>query len=169
MTAMTRREVLMTVLLFGLVPGLVGCPKKHLIKDDSIQPVPGVEESDEPSGRGKSYGAESALASVYFEFDSVALSDAAQERVAANAEWLKRHVRVEVRIGGHCDERGTTEFNLSLGQRRAAVVRDHLIHLGVPGGRITTISFGEEQPADPGHTEAAWSKSRRAEFLTREK
>ena len=169
MTVMRQRDVLMTVLLFGLVPGLVGCPKKKLIKDDSIQPVPGVEESDEPSGRGKTYGVESALGPVYFDFDSAALSDEAQERLAANANWLKRHAGVELQVGGHCDERGTTEYNLSLGQKRATVIRDNLVHLGISGGRITTISFGEEQPADPGHTDAAWSKNRRAEFLTREK
>jgi len=67
-------------------------------------------------------------------------------------------------VEGHCDERGTQEYNMALGERRALAVRDYLINLGVPGQNLLTISYGEERPVDPGHNEAAWAKNRRAEF-----
>ena len=68
-------------------------------------------------------------------------------------------------VEGHCDERGTTEYNLALGERRATETKKYLVELGVPEGRIKTISYGEERPLDPGHTEAAWAKNRRAQFV----
>ena len=80
----------------------------------------------------------------------------------ANAEVLKKYPTWVITIEGHADERGTAEYNLALGERRASAVREYLVSLGVDSQRIRIVSYGEEQPADPGHTEAAWAKNRRA-------
>jgi peptidoglycan-associated lipoprotein len=82
----------------------------------------------------------------------------------ANADMIKKYPKVMIQIAGHCDERGTQQYNLALGERRALAVRDYLIQLGIPGAQLATISFGKEQPADPGKGEAAYAKNRRAEF-----
>lgn len=105
------------------------------------------------------------LRTVYFAYDSAELSDETRAALRANAEWLNANRKYRIRVEGHCDERGTVEYNLALGQRRADAARDYLVHLGVDPGRLTTISYGEERPADPGHGEDAWSKNRRAEFV----
>lgn len=101
---------------------------------------------------------------VYFDYDSYALRPDALEVLRRNAEKLKQIPGVIVQIEGHCDERGTQEYNLALGERRALAVREHLMRLGISGDRMVTISYGEEDPADPGHTESAWSLNRRSEF-----
>lgn len=104
------------------------------------------------------------LQTVYFAFDSSALSTEAMATLRSNAEKIKQVPGVIIQVAGHCDERGTQEYNLALGERRALAVREHLINLGVPGNRIITISYGKEQPAVPGNNEAAWAMNRRAEF-----
>lgn len=107
---------------------------------------------------------ESGLKTVYFDFDSSSLRPDALAVLRENAEKLKQVPNVIVQIAGHCDERGTQEYNLALGERRALSVRDHLIQLGISGDRLITISYGEEDPAAMGHNEAAWSMNRRVEF-----
>jgi peptidoglycan-associated lipoprotein len=99
---------------------------------------------------------------VYFDLDKSDIRADAQPILAAQAQWLSRYASVMVRIEGNCDERGTREYNFALGARRAATVRQFLIDHGVAGGRITTISYGKEQPIDPGHDEDAWAKDRNA-------
>ena len=101
---------------------------------------------------------------VYFEFNRSALTASTIATLDRNAEILKRNARVRVRIEGHCDERGTVEYNLALGDRRAAAVRDHLVARGVDRARLETVSFGEERPQDGSGNEAAWARNRRAEF-----
>lgn len=105
-----------------------------------------------------------SLATVFFDYDSPALGDEALRILETNARWLQSHPGVRVVIEGHCDERGTLEYNLGLGARRAAAVRDHLIRLGVAALRLETVSYGEERPAADGHEETSWSQNRRAEF-----
>lgn len=105
-----------------------------------------------------------ALRPIYFGYDSSNLDSAALADAQAAAELLKTDPTAIVQIEGHCDERGTQEYNLALGERRAQAVRDHLRTLGVSGDRIVTISFGEESPAASGSSEAAWAKNRRCEF-----
>jgi peptidoglycan-associated lipoprotein len=104
------------------------------------------------------------LQTIYFDLDKHDLSDTARSTLRTNAEWLKAHANWKVVVEGHCDERGTTEYNLELGSRRSRAVRDYLISLGIPESRFRTVSYGEERPASQGHDEAAWSKNRRAEF-----
>ncbi|TBR18016.1 peptidoglycan-associated lipoprotein Pal [bacterium] len=112
---------------------------------------------------GKEFVATADLPAVRFDYDATTVDEAARPVLHANAEYLKQHPDFEVLVEGHCDERGTTEYNLALGQRRAKTVRDYYIRLGVPGAKIATISFGEERPACPNQTETCWSENRRAE------
>jgi peptidoglycan-associated lipoprotein len=101
---------------------------------------------------------------VKFDFDSHALRPDALGILKDNADKIKKTPGAIVLIEGHCDERGTQEYNVTLGDRRALAVREYLIKLGVSGDRLITVSYGEEDPVDPGHNEAAWSKNRRCEF-----
>ena len=104
------------------------------------------------------------LATVYFAYNSNELDDAGKATLQANAAWLKAHPKHTVEVGGHCDERGSIGYNIALGDRRATAVKDYLVGLGVNGVSLIAISYGEEQPLDPAHNEAAWAKNRRAQF-----
>ncbi len=100
---------------------------------------------------------------IHFEFDSAILTPDAQELLKTKAEWL-HNSNVKSTIEGHCDDRGTLEYNLALGERRALSAKSFLVDLGIPASRLTTISYGEERPVDPGQNEAAWAKNRRSHF-----
>lgn len=102
---------------------------------------------------------------VHFAFDSSFLDQEAERILAQKASWLLDNANVRVQIEGHCDERGTSAYNLALGERRANAVQQYLTVLGIAADRLSTISYGEEQPLDPGHDEAAWSRNRRAHFV----
>lgn len=104
------------------------------------------------------------LRDVNFAFDSAELTPSTREVLRHNAEWLKENPEASVVIEGHCDERGTREYNLALGQRRAQSVYDFMRSLGIQASRMDTVSYGEDQPLDPRSTEAAWEKNRRAHF-----
>ena len=97
---------------------------------------------------------------VYFDFDMYDIRSDAMPVLDAQAAWLTRWSSVQIRIEGNCDERGTREYNLALGARRANAVRDYLISRGVPASRITTLSWGKEKPIDPGSNEDAWARNR---------
>ncbi|MDO3378183.1 peptidoglycan-associated lipoprotein Pal [Geoalkalibacter halelectricus] len=105
-----------------------------------------------------------ALERVHFEFDAYTLSSRAQEILTRNAAYLRANPEVKVLIEGHTDERGSDEYNLALGERRAQAVRNFLISLGIAPERLSVISYGEELPMDPASNEEAWAKNRRAEF-----
>jgi peptidoglycan-associated lipoprotein len=102
---------------------------------------------------------------IYFEFDQHILSDTAKQNLAKKGQWLKDYPSAKALIEGHCDERGSAEYNLALGQKRADAAMQYLVSLGINANRISTISFGKEKPLDPGHTEEAWAKNRRAHFV----
>ena len=104
-------------------------------------------------------------ADIYFEFDSVRLSPEAQEILAQKALWLRANKAVSVTIEGHCDNRGTNEYNLALGEGRAQSAKAYLVDLGIDGSRLITISYGEERPIDRAENEEAWARNRRASFL----
>ncbi len=107
------------------------------------------------------------LEDVFFEFDKFTIQDMYKEILADNADMLMENPDANLLIEGHCDERGTNEYNLSLGEKRAKAVMDFYIAYGVGAGRLTIISYGEEKPFDPGHNEAAWAKNRRAHMVVR--
>lgn len=102
---------------------------------------------------------------VYFDFDSSALLPMAQAVLEKKAEWLRNNPGGSVVIEGHCDERGTSEYNLALGDRRAKSVEAFLVDLGVSASRLITLSYGEERPIDSGRNEEAWAKNRRVHFI----
>lgn len=105
------------------------------------------------------------IGDVYFDFDKSDLRTEARERLAQNAEWLREHPELLVTIEGHCDERGTNEYNLALGQRRAESAKGYVVSLGIEDGRLRTISYGEERPVCTESDEACWQRNRRAHFV----
>jgi len=108
---------------------------------------------------------DSPLQPVFFDYDSSDVNDAGRAVLQANAAVLKKYSSWVVTIEGHCDERGTKEYNLALGERRAVAARTYLISLGLDANRLRTVSYGSEFPFDPGHDDAAWRKNRRAHFV----
>lgn len=104
------------------------------------------------------------LRDVNFAFDKYDLSEAAKATLQANANWLQANGSAKVQVEGHCDERGTNEYNMVLGMNRARASFDYLRSLGIAEGRMSTVSYGEELPLDPAHNEEAWAKNRRAHF-----
>jgi len=104
------------------------------------------------------------FARVHFDTDSATLDASTKAVLSANATIMQRHADLRLEVQGHCDERGTTDYNLALGQRRAKAVRDYLVGAGVAPSRVQTVSLGEERPLANGHGEVAWAENRRAEF-----
>lgn len=164
-----------------------GCAKKELVKEEApaptvSQPVeapatakPEVKEEvvSEPALKEAAPMAEESatagqsmisLDNIYFDFDSYVLSSQARETLSRNANLMQKNGSVTVQIAGNCDERGSDEYNLALGEKRAKAAMDYLVTLGVPAANLSTISYGKEKPVDQGHDEAAWAKNRRDEF-----
>lgn len=148
---------------------LTGCPPKKQIKEET-PPTPTEDTqktSDEPSLRGKDYQDVSELKAVFFETDQSTLSSDARSVLQGNYTVLKTKADWEILVEGHCDERGTTEYNLGLGQRRAASVRQYYMSLGLSGSRIATISYGKENPTCSEASEGCWAKNRRGQTKAR--
>jgi len=137
-------------------------PKEHGFEE--TREMPGTSLEDQDTALAK-LNAQHVLKSIPFDFDKADLRSDALERLKENAEWLKANSRYRVRIEGNCDDRGTVEYNLALGDRRAAVAKNYLTKAGIDASRIEIISYGEEHPVDPGHNEAAWAKNRRDDFV----
>jgi peptidoglycan-associated lipoprotein len=108
---------------------------------------------------------EAPLQMIHFDYDKYFIRDDAKPTLEANAEWLKKYDSAVILVEGHCDERGTEEYNLALGEKRAKSTLDYLTSLGISSDRIRTISYGKSLPLDPGHNEISWQKNRRAQFL----
>ena len=169
-----------------------GCAKQELVKkDDQLAPAataaapakvasaPARPAQQNPTGQPAAKQAatetvketkgpeqlELSLEKIYFSFDSNSLSDEARATLAKNAAFLKQNKGAAVRIEGNCDERGSDEYNLALGEKRAQAARRYLITMGTPAERLSIISYGKEKPADQGHSEEAWAKNRRDEFV----
>jgi peptidoglycan-associated lipoprotein len=129
-------------------------------KEALVQPEPAKENVT-----GAASALESELQKIYFNFDSDVLSEESRAILSKNAELLAKQPAVKLQIAGNCDERGSDEYNLALGERRAKAARDYLVNLGIQPDRLSVISYGEEKPVDPGHDEAAWAKNRRDDFV----
>lgn len=160
-------------ILVTLFLGLSSCSKKDVMSDE-----PAMVPSDEagaiatPGAGVESLGnagdagyAMSEMEVVYYGYDSYNLSDDARNALKKNANWMKENSSARIQIEGHCDERGTVEYNMALGDRRANAAKAYLVKMGVSASRIETISYGKERPADMGHNESAWAKNRRAVFV----
>ena len=131
----------------------------------SVPPEPVGRELDARVASLDEINKQSPLLPVFFEFDSAEVSAEGQASLGKNAEVLKQNATWVVSIEGHCDERGTAEYNLALGERRALAARTYLVSLGIAADRLRTVSYGKEFPFDPGHTETSWAKNRRAHFV----
>jgi len=141
-------------------------PPQRVAEDLPVPPQP-VAADDSLSGRSLDdvNGPNSPLKPAFFTLDNADLDDAAKAVVSANADLLRKYPTWMVTVEGHCDERGTAEYNLALGERRAVAVKTYLVSLGISPDRLRTVSYGKEFPFDPGHTEGAWSNNRRAQFV----
>jgi peptidoglycan-associated lipoprotein len=166
---------------FGAVALLVAllvlpaCSKKAAEEPPATTPPPSEQpasttpppaQPEEPSTPSAPPEAASWL-DVYYDFDSYAVNTEGRAALDGNARRMRDESAAQVTIEGHCDERGTTEYNLALGERRAAAARDYLVAAGIDGGRIEIISYGEERPFATGSDEASWAQNRRAHFVSR--
>jgi peptidoglycan-associated lipoprotein len=147
-----------------------GCAEKKAVvtegtAQDEAAPAQSAATTKEQSAKVEPAAtAETAVKDIFFEFDKSNISPDAREILKTNADFLLKNGNSKVVIEGHCDERGTAEYNMALGQRRAQETKNYLVNLGIKEPRIKTISYGEERPFDPGHDEDAWAKNRRAHF-----
>lgn len=171
---MTRAVRVAAVSMMIVAVAAAGCArKKHLLKDEARIDAPGAPVEDRLTGGGsldryrRGLGPEEGgvLKDVHFAYDSYALNAEARDVLAANAEWLKENPRASTEVEGHCDERGTIEYNLALGVRRAQAIKDYLVSLGVAASRLSTISYGEELPVCRDSGESCWARNRRVHFV----
>ena len=171
---MARSIRMAAVLMMVAAIAVTGCAKKKRISDESAiggTGGTGNEESLNESGslgrykRGLGPEEDGVLKDIHFAYDSYELDGSARDVLAANAEWLKENKRARTEIEGHCDERGTVEYNLALGAKRAKAVKDYLVSLGVGAERLTTISYGEELPLCRDAGEQCYARNRRVHFV----
>jgi peptidoglycan-associated lipoprotein len=164
-----------------------GCAKNDFVKKDEMVPPAAVTKQAQNSsakpvtdegqlnGRqakeerpsstiGSAGQLKDALGSIYFTLDSSDLDSSARETLASTYESLKQQPGIKIRVEGNCDERGSAEYNLALGEKRAKAARKYLTAMGIADSRLSTISYGKEKPVDPSHHEAAWKKNRRDDF-----
>jgi peptidoglycan-associated lipoprotein len=128
-------------------------------------PLPAISEDAIGNRSLEDLNRDSPFKPAFFGLDSAELDDAGRAIVSGNADIMKRYPTWVVTVEGHCDERGTAEYNLALGERRAVAVKTYLVALGISPDRVRTVSYGKEFPFDTGHTDSAWSKNRRAHFV----
>ena len=144
-------------------------PPEPVPETTTVPPEPKIGEDPLTGADLESINKNSPFQPVFFALDSSDVDQAGQQVLNANAEVLKKYPGWMITIEGHCDERGTAEYNLALGERRALAAKTYLVSLGVPADRLRTVSYGKEFPFDPGHDENAWSKNRRAHFVVTSK
>jgi peptidoglycan-associated lipoprotein len=182
---MTKKSLIITIfiLCFGLI--MIGCPKKTVMKEEpSVKKEEAAKAEAEvakekatkeqfekslvaektPGIEGQVFES-SLLKDIHFDFDRYDIRPSDAAILKENAALLNKFTNVKIQIEGHCDERGTVEYNLALGERRATSAKNYLVSLGIDSVRISTISYGEEKPLDPSHNEEAWAKNRRAHTL----
>jgi peptidoglycan-associated lipoprotein len=131
----------------------------------AVPPLPSIPDDAVKTASLDDLNKNSPFKPVYFQLDSADLDDAGRAVASANAEILKKNPTWVVTIEGHCDERGSAEYNLALGERRAQAARAFLISLGIAQNRVKTVSYGKEYPFDPGHSDTAWASNRRGHFV----
>ena len=189
---LAKRRLVGMIVCLTVAVALIGCSRKVVTTEDTLSQAPEGQTSSSGAGEGPGWREEDIAAGsgqdldspeefttadgvlmnrerfinadIFFEFDSSTLSAEAESILRAKAEWMRRNPSLTIVIEGHCDNRGTTEYNLALGERRAESVKGFLIDLGIADTRIRTISYGEERPLARGDNEAAWAKNRRAHF-----
>jgi peptidoglycan-associated lipoprotein len=182
---MKRFWIVLVVMVFVAV----GCAQKTTVKPEAEQPQkeqkaeemkaqkPSEAEMQKETAPEKAEvakseeegeeaaGLEGVFKDIHFDFDKYNVQPSYKSELESVAAWMTKHSDVKLSVEGHCDERGTNEYNLALGDRRAKSVKDYLVSLGVPSTRIETISYGEEKPLCTEHTEECWAKNRRVHFV----
>ncbi len=175
-------------LLLSITLLLSGCPKSADLggmeaismppttqseKEEKVKPATPIQELPTigaPSAQQPAMASrESPLKDIFFDFDKSTMRNDAKPNLNENLQWLNANPAEQITIEGHCDERGTAEYNLGLGERRAKAIRDYLVAAGIDAKRIKTVSFGKERPFVMGHDEAAWTWNRRAHFVVGER
>lgn len=180
----TRLSILCLALTLGAA---AGCAKKEVVKKEepltpaaattnsvTNKPVTAETASNRPNTEKTERDTllpitdaselKAALQEIYFDFDSSAISEQSKNTLTKNTRILMDEPSVSVKIEGHCDERGSAEYNLALGERRAQAAMKYLVTMGIPANRLSVISFGKEKPVAPGHDETSWAKNRRDAF-----
>jgi len=176
-----HRSLKIAAVLGAVLALAAGCKKKPpTTTPEAVPPPPGAVEVPPPtpapppsSAREASVlsedlqtlNAKGYLKDAFFDFDKADLREDARTALAADAQWLKQYASIKVLVEGHCDERGTEEYNLSLGQKRASSVKDYLTSLGVEGSRVNTVSYGKARPFCNDHDENCWQQNRRGHFV----
>lgn len=167
---LNRSVQLASVVVLSLVLG--ACSSKKKVEDASVtdttvtQAAPQIESTPMNfDAAGSDSGKISGLETVFFDYDKAALNSNSKKTIASNAQWLKANPKVNMQIEGHCDNRGSIEYNLSLGERRAQAVKSYMVSTGIPAARLNVISYGKEKPLVSGDSESAFSKNRRANFV----
>ena len=168
-----KKKLWITLALLFVIPAFmfaVGCQKKvaMVVKEPVAtkeEPAKVEPKKEEPVPAPTKLDTMVMQENIYFDFDKSSLKPAAQENLLRKAEWLRDNSDVTVTIEAHCDERGTNEYNLALGDRRSESAKSFLVNLGISASRLTTISYGEERPVCAQSDEECWAKNRRAAFI----
>jgi len=177
-----KKTLILSLVVFLVLGSVISCRKKveeapppppqakEQPKVEKVEEPPVVKEpelTEEEIFQQKSLeeiNAEKPLEMIHFDYDKYFIREDAKPVLESNAAWLNKWESVKLLIEGHCDERGTEEYNLALGEKRAKSTMDYLVSLGISADRLKIISYGKSQPLDPGHNETAWAKNRRAQF-----
>jgi peptidoglycan-associated lipoprotein len=185
---MSKKSLIVTILILCMSFIMIGCQKKVVKEEPSVKKEEAAKETakkeeaakkeeeakkefqtsivakKEPGIQGEVFES-SLLKDIRFDFDKYDIRPEDAAILKESAALLKKFPNIKVQLEGHCDERGTIEYNLALGERRANKTKNYLISLGISTARISTISYGRERPLDPGHNEEAWAKNRRAHTI----
>jgi len=164
-----KARILLPALLCVSLMALTGCGKKadtdEALKTNT-EAMGAAEPLDNPKGLGISEGRTTeGMLPVYYDFDSSDIRNDQVSRIEVNAEFMKNHPEYEVRIEGNCDPRGTNEYNMALGERRALSAKKYLVNLGIDEAKLSTVSYGEERILLHGHDELSWAQNRRSDFV----
>ena len=172
----TPRTVnLATATLLAALLMAVGCASRKQVSTAQVEPPPATTTPQEttppppppPAPKDEEPTVKSALADAFFDYDEASLRADAKTALEGNAKWMEKNSNANVVVEGHCDERGSVEYNLALGERRAKAAKEYLVSYGIAATRLTTISYGKERPFDPGHDENSWAQNRRAHFVSK--
>jgi peptidoglycan-associated lipoprotein len=177
MSRSSRTPVLLVTAVLAMMLMAPGCSSRKKVSGGGEPPPPpsssdngGTSTETPPPPPTTSGGEETGatnLRDAYFDFDDASLREDAKAALDGNAKYMESHSGMNVVIEGHCDERGSVEYNLALGEKRARAAKDYLTSYGINASRVTTISYGKERPFDPGHSEESWAQNRRAHFVSK--
>jgi peptidoglycan-associated lipoprotein len=177
-TLMSLKPRFGSVALIGLAVVLAlapGCSSRKKVSPEAQIEPPPTESTPAPSGdnqpppatHDENTGERLSLEDAFFDFDDFNLRTDAKSALETDGKYLQKNSDAKIVIEGHCDERGSVEYNLALGEKRARAAKDYLVSYGIPTTRVTTISYGKERPFDQGHDESAWAKNRRAHVVSK--